>query len=723
MRSLRGASSYRFDSGSESPLSWNPQVNHVTKGEVSKCQRSYRRIGLIGLGVVAVLLAPSHVQPTQAQIPGNIAYERGGLTFVTGAGSIDGRGVVFVGNNGVGDFDGASWKLTNKLGPDDLVDHGWTSMATRGTQAWAVNELCAAMRISPTSEEYIDIGLQCRLFDVAIGNDGTIWAGGELSEDQANTTSLLLTHDPQSSEWGARKSPPGQKVWAVHLDDKGIPWVSVRLATGSYGVFRWDDDMSHWESMLLTDCPVMDFAHDPSGALWVVGGRMGVFAKPSLQLVAVYRDGRFQIVMNGEGPILRDVLFDSTGTGWAAGELGSILKRDAGSDHWSLVFDTFIGTYGMNVIVESKDALWFLGDIQFVRYQGGAFTYWGGEHRPWNADGITSISVPNFGSAWATGWWGPVLHRESGIWVERYDVPHTLNSRLVMATSDQDVWVAYDRPGIVSHFDGLAWEEVTVPSEFPVIDLVSAGSDGLWVLTSAYFSQQTVAKGARILRFLNHQWTVAYENPDIRLVDMAIHGGSEIWVVGDRFLTLENGRFSEQLVPGAALDEVLVACAVVNAGSGWLASRTSVYRVRGEEVVRIPVITGRDGAVLNKVVADSENEAWVVGYAGLHHVTVDGATFIDIEAARSSQIQLNDVALLRDNGRAIVWAVGRLETIVRYSEVPSADGSATPTPSALPSATTRLPARSHLYLPLLTGGHILERAGRHHPNLQYATNP
>ena len=428
---------------------------------------------------------------------------------------------------------------------------------------------------------------------------------------------------------------------------------------------------------------------------------MGTHIKPSFQQIAVYRDGQFQAIFSGEGPFLRDIYFDSRGTGWAVGEWGSVQRRDVDSDEWSQAFVTDIGQYGMNTIVESDDTIWFMGDIQFVKYQDGHFTYWGGEQRPWGADGITSISSPSIDSAWAAGWWGPVLHRESGIWVERYDVPHSLNSTLIMATSDQDVWVAYDRPGLISHFDGLTWTEIAVPSEYPVIDMVSGRDDGLWVLTSAWFSQETVAKGAQILLFVDQKWTVAYEDPIIRLVDMSIQDGGNLWVVGDRFLMLEDGKFSEQVVPARAANEVLVACAVVDAKSGWLASRTAVYRVRDQEILRIPVMADNDWAFLNKIVADRDSEAWAVGFGGLYHVTMTGAIVIDIEAARGSQIQLNDIALLRENDHPIVWAVGRLETIVRYSSVPSVPATTTPMPSAQPSATSTPQARSHLYLPLI----------------------
>jgi len=693
--------SSRFGPYSEHPLVRIPQANDSINDKALTIRRSFGLFGPGGLGVLAVLLALLGFQPAMAQSPGNIHYERGGLPYVTGAGAIEGRGLVVVGNNGIGEFDGGSWKLTNKLGPDDLMHYGWTSLATSGGQGWAVNELCAAMRVTPTTEEYIDIGLPCRLFDVAIGLDGTIWAAGEQRGGTERTTSLLLAHDPQDSGWKAIHSPPGEKIQAIHFDAHGTLWISVRMTIGQFAVFRWDDNLAQWEQMLLLDSLVMDFAHDPSGALWIVGGRAGVF-RPSFQHIAVYRDGQFQVVFSGEGPLLRDIYFDSKGTGWAVGEWGSVLRRDIGSDEWIQAFVTGIGQYGMNTILESDDTIWFMGDIQFVKYQDGRFTYWGGEKRPWDADGITSISSPTIDSAWAAGWWGPVLHRESGIWVERYDVPHSLNSTLIMATSDQDVWVAYDRPGVIAHFDGLTWTEIAVPSEYPVIDMVSVRDHGLWVLTSARFSQETVAKGARILLFLDQKWTVAYEDPSIRMVDMSIQDGGNLWVVGDRFLMLEDGKFSEQVVPASAAEEVLVACAVVDAKSGWLASRTAVYRVRDQEILRIPVMADKDWwASLNKIVADRDSEAWVVGYGGLYHVTMTGATFIDIEAARGSQIQLNDMALLRENDHAVVWAVGRLETIVRYSSAPGVPATATPIPSAQPSATSTSLARSHLYLPLL----------------------
>ena len=144
-------------------------------------RRSSKYHMMLSLAILGLLLHHK-LAPAYAQHIDSIEFERGGLTYVAAAGVIEGRGLVYIGNNGIGAFDGGSWKQQKKYGPDELMEYGWIKMATSDNEGWAVSESCAVLHLLPKSEEYTKLELSCRLLDVGIDTDGTIWIAGEIGD-------------------------------------------------------------------------------------------------------------------------------------------------------------------------------------------------------------------------------------------------------------------------------------------------------------------------------------------------------------------------------------------------------------------------------------------------------------------------------------------------------------------------------------------------------------
>lgn len=669
---------------------------------------SIRRTMLL-VGVLEMLSGASLVASNSLQDVDQIEFERGGLTYVSSAGVIEGRGIVYVGNNGVGTFDGESWKQQKKYGPDELMQYGWSRLETVADEGWAVSESCAILKLTAKTEEYTKINRECKLNDVVISKQRAIWIAGSVEKSDATTKSMLMTKKSNDDRWIDIDDVPGRKVYAIYILDEKTLLISTKFDTEEYRIYITNNSGGEWEELLTTRYPILDFSMDRSGELWAVGGGIGRLNNSSHRLIFVMRDGIFKEISNESSEVLRAVYFDSSNTGWAVGEWGVICKFDRNGQIWIEVFRSNIGQYGLNSIVEYGDRLWFLGDTQFIYLSDNKFSYWGGEGRPWGTDGIMSISIPDDDTGWAAGWWGPVLHRKNGIWKERYDIPHSLNVSRIVALSDENVWVAYNIPGVIAHFDGKTWNEIEVPSLLPIIDIEVTDGDDVWLLVGTSQLQSPAERESMILELSRGAWSVRYRGPGILLYDIDIYE-SDIWTVGDVVLSWNGVQFEQMSIPGSIMKDTPVACAITGERSGWIASRSSVYLLRDGIPVLIGSIPENSGRSLSKIAAEDNEISWVAGSAGLFRVTTTGMRLIDLNAARPSQIAMSDVVIRKGDGVVTVWAVGRLETIVRLVMPLGNNKTDTPIPAtivptqAVQTQTPTTTPKKKIYQPVVWGG-------------------
>lgn len=438
-------------------------------------------------------------------------------------------------------------------------------------------------------------------------------------------------------------------------------------------------------------------------------------------------------------------LWGSSGNNvYAVGTTGTVLHWTGGE--WGTVEDPDIGTGNLyGVWGSSATDIWVVGDFSTVLHSDGS---------DWTVattdleSAVPLYSVWGSGpdDAWAVGEAGTVLRWDGDSWTVRAfpDADVTLTS--VWGTAANDVWAAgFDDVcgcggGVLYHFDGSAWTEVTgTPdlSENPLYAGWSSGPNDVWVAgfgvvlhyDGSDWTEETVGYGlplyaltgtsssnvfaagalATVARNQGSGWT-ATALPDFEVRGIWGSSASEVWAVGGGVIRHRaSGSWTSEMAPdGSNLTAVWGSAASDVWGVGEVGAMAHYDGVGWSSVVVDGV-----AETLRGVWGSGASDVWVVGDDGrmLHWngaawtpSTVGSAIRFAVWGSSSSDVfavgadgdiqHWNGAAWTAMNsgttstllgvwgsGPNDVYAVGFDGTVLHYDGNPAGDWTAAPTPA------------------------------------------
>jgi hypothetical protein len=167
-------------------------------------------------------------------------------------------------------------------------------------------------------------------------------------------------------------------------------------------------------------------------------------------------------------------------------------------------------------VVNGDEAGSSAAPYKFMHYQDGVWTQ---AAMPFSSN-IADVAFDSTGQGWVVGSNGEFGSYTNGQWQEEPPIPFPgIDLFKITAVSQDDLWVAgrphnstLTSPGVILHFDGHSWHQVTVPglngygdgpfNEYqPPIDMVSATEGWLSVST-----EQGGSNVANLLHYTNRQW-------------------------------------------------------------------------------------------------------------------------------------------------------------------------------------------------------------------------
>jgi hypothetical protein len=389
----------------------------------------------------------------------------------------------------------------------------------------------------------------------------------------------------------------------------------------------------------------------------------------------------------------------------------SILPVSAGSNVW-----TSNGPEGGTINALAIDPA-ILATLYAGTYGGGVFksTNSGGSWKVVNAAGETRIgtqattpsrgpisasvhtapgvweivSSPTTNSLWSldfssptSGWAGGdkvLLHYNGTLW-QTFSVPGLGTDYCVFSISmisDTDGWLVgrakLSHPyyeGIIFHWDGSQWNEVTPPTSLPLSAVSAVDSSHVHTVGGAQYCTPTCNDLISYAFLWNgSSWTSTPVGSHRRMTNVSMAGNSEGWMVGDEVnistnqykslaMRWVNGSWQSVSVPNV-FNSQLYAVSTLDANQAWAVGLFDTLMWNGSIWSVVPNYSTHG---LRDVLAMAQNDAWVVGELGtiLHW---DGSSFV--VSSNPATVYLNKVA---NSSPFDVWVVGESGTILHYEE-------------------------------------------------------
>jgi photosystem II stability/assembly factor-like uncharacterized protein len=221
---------------------------------------------------------------------------------------------------------------------------------------------------------------------------------------------------------------------------------------------------------------------------------------------------------------LNGIAFTDSGTGWAVGAAGTILRYDGIS--WTVV--PFAKILDLNGIAVLGNDGWAVGEKGTVlRLSNGA---WSDESLSTDID-LYDVALAGDGSGWLVGAGGTVFRLQSGGW-SQVDVGKTLDLHCAAVYDAENAWLGGDY-NTVLQWDGANWTDVKVKPQYP------QPLNPVFLAASAYGVNGTPAVwaggyGVSFSNSVNGEWTFIHSPVRSPVNGMHIKRETEYgWAVGD----------------------------------------------------------------------------------------------------------------------------------------------------------------------------------------------
>lgn len=357
------------------------------------------------------------------------------------------------------------------------------------------------------------------------------------------------------------------------------------------------------------------------------------------------------------------------------GSRGLFTRAGAGGNH---VLSTDVELRGVSM-VSATDG-WAVGDNDPVGKQTAMLLHYTGVRweqvaLPAGLDPtvlLSGISMISTSEGWAVGSIWPdtnsnaainravLLHYTRGTWKV---VPNSFSSELtgVFMRTASDGWIAGSGPngGLLLHYDGASWQQVTAPAltGLSVGSVASLSASDVWI-TAVGPNVNGMRPASSILHFDGHTWAAAtLPLGNAALSKIVMVSTTEGWAVGgycgcgsvqgpssksgSLILHYQNGVWSEVTSPSHPLSEFLFDIAMSSATEGWATGvRGALLHYSGG------VWTATNGPTPNGVLSlslTSEADGWAVG---------DQGTILQLEYGAWT-LYSGDVELLTAPGNAL----------------------------------------------------------------------
>ncbi len=507
-------------------------------------------------------------------------------------------------------YEGANWHIVNApvTAADELFD-----IALVDGDGWAVGQ-----RFNTVSHK-LD-GLILRFVggtwtEAAIPRTAPLYAVSFVAADQGwavGEEGTLLHWD--GIEWTRVSIPTGTALYDVAVLG-GEVW-----AVGDQGVrVRWNEEGAHVE---LTPYRVpftgIGFAGPDAG--WIIGGDSTV----------LYYDGATWSPIGM--PVVADLfgLFVTDGGEvWVTGEGGLVGRVTA--EGWQFVTQPYLDADLTAIDMLDIPAGWAVGgwplqlDAGVVFWQHGEHTW--SPRQLGNAPSLFDIDVLSQDEAWAVGQdasvadptkAGVVWRFTSGSWALA-GYPDVSALFAVEAISSDDVWAA-GQDGALVHFDGTKWQKMPVSENIHLYGLHFRAPDDGWAVGERFVvSGDPPRYEAVALHYdgLSWQETTIPPGPP-RLLAVYALSSQDVWAVGNLGVILHFDGEDWTVVQGQKAYNLL-DLDFAGPGDGWaVGTQGTILRYLGNTWTSVASPTD---ATLNGVVSWPDGEAWAVGSQGtfLYH--------------------------------------------------------------------------------------------------------
>ncbi len=371
--------------------------------------------------------------------------------------------VIAVGTNGaIARYNGTDWSVMTS-GSTQTLNAVWVESPS---VAWAAGNNGTVLRLSSNvwSTETTN---STQTLNGVWGGENVVYAVG------ANTTVLRR----EGSTWSRVTVPSSEQLYGVHGNS-----ANDVVIVGSNGtLLRWNG--TTWSVLGVGGL---------SGNLYQVSGSTANGGRRYLVGdggVAQLNGVTASVVSTPYAPQLFGVSVDATGTAWASGERGAVLRSaDGGGAVWTT----------NNLAPDLLDVWTVASDLGFAVGEFG-FVY------RWNGSTWTKVSVPTqatLTSVWATttgeafvgGESGTMLRLSGGVWASM-SFPSASTVSALWGTTGSNVY-ATTMSGEILRYNGSAWTLLTTATSplwalygASAADVYAAGQDGaVWKLNGNVFT-------------------------------------------------------------------------------------------------------------------------------------------------------------------------------------------------------------------------------------------